>query len=126
MGYRSEVKIIAGKNAAKELLAVNKKHKYFTVTPGQKDETLFEADWIKWYDDEDDIREYVVVIDKYLDLGSQKPEDGIDFIRTGEDLDDVEHLSTYSTYATLSTGIVVECFTPKPAKKPAKKKPAKK
>lgn len=126
MGYRSEVKIIAGKNAAKELLAVNKKHQYFTVTPGKNDETLFEADYIKWYEYEDDIKEYADVIDKYLGLGSRKPEDGIDFIRTGEDLDDVDHNSTYSTHATLSTGIVVEGFTPKPTKKPTKKKATKK
>lgn len=113
MGYRSEVKIIAGKNAAAELLEVNKKHEYFTVTPGERDETLFEADWIKWYEDEEDIAEYVAVIDKYLGMMSKDRENGIDFYRIGEDSSDVDHQSTYSTYATLDQAIVATGFTPK-------------
>lgn len=114
MGYRSTVKIIAGKNAAAELIEVNKKHEYFTVTPGSHDETLFEADWIKWYDEDEDIAEYVAVIDKYLDLGSDDRADGIDFYRLGEDSEDVEHRSTYSTYATLDMEIVVSNFEKHP------------
>ena len=117
MGYRSTVKIIAGKNAAIELLEVNKKHEYFTVTPGSNDETLFEADWIKWNEDEDDIAEYVEVIDKYLDLGSDERADGIDFYRLGEDSEDVEHRSTYSTYASLDMEIVVSNFEKQPETK---------
>ena len=97
MGYRSEVKIIAGKNAAAELLKVNKKHELFIVTPGEHDETLFEADWLKWYEEEEDVAEYVAVIDKYLGLSSNDPADGIDFYRLGEDSEDVDHQSTYST-----------------------------
>lgn len=117
MGYRSTVKIIAGKNAAAELIEVNKKHDYFTVTPGSNDETLFEADWIKWIEDEDDIAEYVQVINKYLDLGSDERDDGIDFYRLGEDSEDVEHRSTYSTYATLDMEIVVSNFEKQPEPK---------
>lgn len=116
MGYRSTIKIIAGKNAAKELIEVNKKHEYFTVTPGNRDETLFEADWIKWNEDEDDIAEYVEVINKYLELGSNERADGIDFYRLGEDSEDVEHNSTYSTYASLDMTITVTGFEPKQPK----------
>lgn len=124
MGYRSEVKIIAGKNAAAELLKVNKKHELFIVTPGEHDETLFEADWLKWYEEEEDVAEYVAVIDKYLGSSSNDPADGIDFYRIGEDSSDVDHQSTYSTYATLDIAIVANGFTPKPktTKKSTKKK----
>ena len=124
MGYRSEVKIIAGKNAAAELLKVNKKHELFIVTPGEHDETLFEADWLKWYEEEEDVAEYVAVIDKYLGMSSTDPADGIDFYRVGEDSTDVDHQSTYSTYATLEQKIVATGFTPKPktTKKSTKKK----
>jgi len=117
MGYRSTVKIIAGKNAAAELIEVNKKHEYFTVTPGSNDETLFEADWLKWYEEDDDIAEYAKVINKYLDMGSDDRANGIDFYRIGEDSEDVEHNSTYSTYATLDLGITVSNFEPQPEQK---------
>jgi hypothetical protein len=129
MGYRSEVKIIAGKNAAAELLKVNKKHELFIVTPGEHDETLFEADWLKWYEEEEDVAEYVAVIDKYIgkssaDPADGDPADGIDFYRIGEDSSDVDHQSTYSTYATLDLAIVANGFVPKP--KPTKKSTKKK
>lgn len=135
MGYRSTVKIIAGKNAAAELIEVNKKHKYFAVTPGSHEETLFEADWIKWYEEEDDIAEYVAIIDKYLNMVNDDESDddydetentvetgnsgdnGIDFYRIGEDSEDVEHRSTYSTHATLDLGITVSDFEPQPEPK---------
>ena len=125
MGYRSDVKIVAGKNAAKELREVNKKYEYLTETEGENGEWLFECDWIKWYDDEEDIAAYMDVVNKYM--GMEGEDNGIDFMRLGEDSEDVEKYSNYSTVASLCSGIVVDSFTKKePKPKPKKPKSAKK
>ena len=119
MGYRSEVKIVAGKNTAKELLAVNAKHELFNVTEGDNDEWLFEADWLKWYEDEPDVAAYVEVIEKFEVKTGR--DDGLCFLRLGEDDTDVEFRSNGGTYADLSHTIMVNGFTPKKSKPKAKK-----
>ena len=112
MGYRSEVKIIAQANAAKALREVNKKWGYLTETEGTNGEWLFECDWIKWYEEDEDIAAYMAVIEAFADKTGEG--NGIDYMRLGEDSTDVEHLSNYTTTATLCSGIVVDGFTPKP------------
>ena len=69
MGYRSDIKIIAGKNAAKELLRVNNKYNLLTFTEGENDLWLFEADYVKWYEDDPDnfpdVAAVMKVVEKY-------------------------------------------------------------
>lgn len=115
MAYRSEVKIVAGKNAAKELRKVNKKYDYFTETKGDNGEWLFECNWIKWYEDEEDVAAYMDVVNKYM--GMEGADNGINFMRIGEDSEDVEKCSNYSTVASLYSGIVVDSFAKKEPKK---------
>ena len=110
MGYRSDVKIIAGKNAAKELLEVNAKYSLMTFTEGENDEWLFEADYLKWYDDYEEVQAYMDVVNKYAALDGK--DDGICFLRQGEDDSDAEYISNGVCDGYVSTGIDVNGFTP--------------
>lgn len=114
MGYRSDVKIIAGKNAAKELLKVNAKHSLMTVTEGENNEWLFEAEYLKWYDEYEDVQAYMAVVNKYAELNGK--DDGICFLRQGEDDSDTEYISNGVCDGYVTTGIEVEGFTPKSPK----------
>lgn len=114
MGYRSDVKIIAGKNAAKELLEVNAKHSLMTVTEGEHDEWLFEAEYLKWYDEYEDVQAYMDVVHKYAELNGK--DDGICFLRQGEDDSDTEYISNGVCDGYVSTGIEANGFTPKSPK----------
>lgn len=114
MGYRSDIKIIAGKNAAKELLEVNAKYKLLTVTEGEHDEWLFEAEYLKWYDNYEDVQAYMNVVHKYVELNGK--DDGICFLRQGEDDSDTEYISNGICDGYVSTVIDVNDFTPKSPK----------
>ena len=51
MGYRSEVKIVAGKKPAAEIRLVLKKFDGSPLTEvgtNMRGDTLFVADWVKW------------------------------------------------------------------------------
>lgn len=114
MGYRSDVKIIAGKNAAKELLEVNAKHSLMTVTEGENDEWLFEAEYLKWYDEYKDVQAYMDVVHKYAELNGK--DDGICFLRQGEDDSDTEYISNGVCDGYVRTEIEANDFTPKSPK----------
>ena len=115
MGYRSEVKIVAGKTAAKAIKRVLKK---FNMTPdktrvNEKGETLFEWDWIKW--DENDrvgfpeVAAVMAVVDKYISLDPFKitVDTGMEYCRAGEDTTDTEWRSNGGGGGYLSIGICV-------------------
>jgi hypothetical protein len=115
MGYRSEVKILAGKNPAKELHEINEKYHIFdSETPGKGGITLFTCDWVKWYEDDDmfpEVDAVMEVIDKYEDIHTGTREDGIDYYRIGEDSEDIDHRSNYTLTASLEVGINIVGFT---------------
>lgn len=115
MGYRSDIKILAGKNPAKELHEINEKYQIFTETPGKDGITLFVGEWLKWYEGEDgyeEVDETMAVVDKYADTATGNAEDGIDYYRLGEDSEDIDHRSNYTLPASLEVGINVVGFTP--------------
>ena len=114
MGYRSDIKIICGKKAAADFRKVNKKYNYFKEIRGQSNEWLFYSYAIKWYEGEKEIDEYLGVIKKYAEMTDDKVshENGLNFLRTGEELDDVERLSNYATLSGLCLTIEAYGFTP--------------
>jgi hypothetical protein len=115
MGYRSDIKILAGKNPAKELHEINVKHQIFTETPGKGGVTLFVGEWLKWYEDDDlfpEVDAVMEVVDKYEDIQTGNREDGIDYYRLGEDSEDIDHRSNYTLTESLEVGINVVGFTP--------------
>lgn len=135
MGYRSEVKIVAGKTAAKAIKRVLKK---FNLTPdksgvNENGETLFEWDWIKWNDDEfPEVAAVMVVVDKYISIDPFKitVDTGMEYCRAGEDTTDTEYRSNGGGGGYLSIGVCVsedasfkpELPKPKPTKVKAKAK----
>lgn len=116
MGYRSNVKILAGEAAAKELIKLNKKHDVFELTEGENGEYLFDGEYLKWYEDDPDnfpdVDAFMKVVNKYL-AKTDGHENGIHFLRDGEEDDDVENLSNGLLHSYLTTSVVVENFTPK-------------
>lgn len=127
MGYRSEVKIVAGKTAAKAIKRVIKK---FNMTPdkirvNEKGETLIEWDWLKWYEDDPDefpeVSAIMAVVDKYISLDPFKitVDTGMEYCRAGEDTTDTEYRSNGGGGGYLSIGICVgdeASFKPEPPK----------
>ena len=112
MGYRSDIKILAGETAAKELIKLNKKHDVFEVTEGEGGEYLFTAEYLKWYEEYPEVAAFTKVIDKYL-AKTDGHENGIHFLRDGEDDEDLENLSNGLLSSYLTTSVVAEGFTPK-------------
>lgn len=89
MGYRSDITIAVPRDNTKfveEFDKVNNKHHLFErseKTAYGEPLVVYSAEWVKWYEDYPDVRDYLNVLD--LD------EDGdIDFVRIGEDSDDTE------------------------------------
>lgn len=112
MGYRSNVKILAGEAAAKALIKLNKKHDVFEVTEGENGEYLFVGEYLKWYEDYPDVAAFMKVVNKYLDK-KDGHENGIQFLRDGEEDSDTENMSNGLLNGYLTTSIVAEGFTPK-------------
>jgi hypothetical protein len=112
MGYRSNIKILAGEAAAKALTKLNKKHDVFTLTEGEGGEFLFEADYIKWYEEYPEVAAFMKVVNKFL-AKTTGHENGIHFLRDGEEDDDVENMSNGLLNGYLTTSVVAEDFTPK-------------
>lgn len=132
MGYRSEVKIVAGKKPAAEIRKVLKKYDGAPLTEigtNERGDTLFVADWVKWYEDDDDFPEVdavMKIVDKYDALPSDKrsKDTGIEYCRVGEDDSDTDYRANGDGYGYLSVGIRVDGedgFTPKPKAKPKAK-----
>lgn len=119
MGYRSEVKIVAGKKPAAEIREVIKKYDGSPLTEiGTNDqgETLFVADWAKWYEDDDDfpdVDSVMTVVDKYVyEIPRQQGnklnvDQGMEYCRVGESDDDTDYRSNGAGGGYLSVGIKV-------------------
>lgn len=131
MGYRSEVKIVAGKKPATEIRKVLKKYDgspLSEIGTNERGDTLFSAEWVKWYTDDDcfpDVDAIMKIIDKYESLPSDKRSNdtGIEYCRVGEDDSDTEYRANGDGYGYLSVSIRVDGengFTSKPK---AKSKP---
>lgn len=116
MGYRSEVKIVAGKNPAIALRDVIKKFdnicQLSEAGTNERGDTLFSADWAKWYEDDDDefpdVAAVMKVVKKFayeLTSDAHTPENGIEYARVGEDDSDTEYISNGCGYGYLSIGV---------------------
>ena len=116
MGYRSEVKIVAGKNPAIALREVLKKFEDICqlseIGTNERGDTLFSADWAKWYEDEEDefpdVAAVMGVVNKFaydLTSDAKTPENGIEYARVGEDDSDTDYISNGCGYGYLSIGV---------------------
>ena len=129
MGYRSDIKIIAGKKAAAEFRKVNKKYGLFTETDGENGEWLFEAEYLKWYEISDeypDVAAYMEVVNKYTAMKLKGAPAGCGFLyyRQGEDSGDIDSWDNGGVNAYVATDIQVVGFTKK-VPKPNGKQPIK-
>lgn len=128
MGYYSEVKIVAGRKAADEIRVILAENNpgLEEIGTNAKGETLFAADWVKWYEDDKDafpgVDAIMTVVDKYIyELPrSQSKELSVDqameYCRVGESDDDTEWRSNGAGGGYLSVGIKVHdeaSFKPK-------------
>lgn len=113
MGYRSEVKIVAGRKAADEIRTILAEHDSSLTEIGTnaKGETLFVADWAKWYEDEadefPDVDAIMKVVDKYVCSQERGIDWGIEYCRVGEEDGDVAYQSNGAGGGYLSVGIKV-------------------
>jgi hypothetical protein len=113
MGYRSEVKIVAGKKAADEIRKILAEHdsQLAEIGTNDKGETLFAADWAKWYEDDEDefpdVAAIMAVVDKYA-YGLAGEDNGMEYCRAGEDDGDTEYKYNGRGYGYLSIGIKVD------------------
>ena len=136
MGYRSEVKIVAGKKPAAEIRNVLKKFDGSPLTEvgtNKRGDTLFVADWVKWYEDDPEtfpeVAAVMEVIDKYdsLPASESSADTGIEYCRVGEEDSDTEYRANGDCYGYLSVSVKCDqedSFKPKP--KPKAKPKAKK
>lgn len=133
MGYRSEVKLVAGKKPAEEIRLVLKKFDGSPLTEvgtNKRGDTLFVADWVKWYEDDPetfpDVAAVMEVIDKYnsLPASESSPATGIEYCRVGEEDSDTEYRANGDGYGYLSVGVKCDQedgFKPKAKAKPKAK-----
>lgn len=129
MGYHSEVKIVAGRKAADEIRTVLAEHNdtgLEEIGTNAKGETLFVADWVKWYEDDaeayPDVDAIMTVVDKYVYELPRKQskklsvDQGMEYCRVGESDDDTDWRSNGAGGGYLSVGIKVHdeaSFKPK-------------
>lgn len=118
MGYRSEVKIVAGRKAADEIRKIIAEHDGPLTEIGTNDngETLFTADWAKWYEDDDDFPDVdaiMTVVDKYVyeiprqQVNELHVDQGMEYCRVGESDNDTDWRSNGAGGGYLSVGIKV-------------------
>ena len=119
MGYRSEVKIVAGRKAADEIRTIlaEQDTQLQEIGTNKNGETLFVADWAKWYEDDadefPDVDAIMTVVDKYAyevprQQGNKLNVDqGMEYCRVGESDDDTDYRSNGAGGGYLSVGIVV-------------------
>lgn len=106
MGYRSNVKIAArkGSQAQLEMDRLNAKHRMFETsehTSGGTELVVYSNDWIKWYEDYDDVSEFDDL------LSNEDYESDIEFLRIGEDLADIDHYNGINGWLYVETSIAV-------------------
>lgn len=119
MGYRSEVKIVAGRKAADEIRTIlaEQNSQLTEIGTNDKGETLFAADWAKWYEDEadefPDVDAIMTVVDKYVyeiprqQVNKLHIDQGMEYCRVGESDDDTDYRSNGAGGGYLSVGIKV-------------------
>ena len=117
MGYRSEVKIVAGRKAADEIRAIIAEHDTLEEIGTNADgETLFVADWAKWYENDADfpgVDAIMTVVDKYVyeipnhQVNQLHVDQGMEYCRVGESDDDTDYRSNGAGGGYLSIGIKV-------------------
>lgn len=118
MGYRSEVKIVAGSKAADEIRTILAEHDgpLTEIGTNDKGETLFVADWAKWYEDDDDFPDVdaiMTVVDKYVyeiprqQVNKLHVDQGMEYCRVGESDNDTDYRSNGAGGGYLSVGIKV-------------------
>lgn len=111
MERHSDFKIIAAKNPAAELLALNKK--FFNcckVTEGKNGETLFDGFDIQHWA----VKEFEAVARKYAEMDSPSEDDGISYMRKGEEpTDDIVEYSNGLTDAQINLVLEPTEFEPK-------------
>lgn len=118
MSYCSEVKILAGKNVAKKINEAIKKFgcPFDTIKEDNNGVTLFAADSVKWYEDDDSFPEVKAVMDiveEYANKSGCGREDGIEYARMGEENEDYEWRGNGSLPAYLCRTIEVVGFAEK-------------
>ena len=128
MGYYSEVKIVAGRKAADEIRVILSQHNsgLEEIGTNAKGETLFVADWVKWYEDDKDafpdVDAIMSVVDKYVyeiprnHVDALPVDQGMEYCRVGESDDDTDWRSNGAGGGYLSVGIKVHdegSFKPK-------------
>lgn len=119
MGYRSEVKIVAGRKAADEIRTILAENDSQLIEVGTNDkgETLFAADWANWYEDDKDnypaVDAIMTVVDKYVyeiprqQVNKLHVDQGMEYCRVGESDDDTDYRSNGVGGGYLSVGIKV-------------------
>ena len=118
MGYRSEVKIVAGRKAADEIRKIMSEQstQLEEIGTNDKGETLFVADWAKWYENDDefpDVNDIMTVVDKYVyeiprhQVNPLHIDQGMEYCRVGEDDSDTDYRSNGAGGGYLSIGIKV-------------------
>lgn len=118
MGYRSDVKIVAGRKAADEIRKIIAEHDgpLTEIGTNDKGETLFAADWAKWYEDDDDFPDVdaiMTVVDKYVyeiprqQVNELHVDQGMEYCRVGESDNDTDWRSNGAGGGYLSVGLKV-------------------
>lgn len=102
MGYRSDVALYMYAKRVEDAPAIKLWLKEnFPVAEWEEDirwtekGMLLEAQHVKWYDDYDDVKRVDHAMDDFEDLfvaiGKDTPEGAIEFVRIGEDVEDMVH-----------------------------------
>ena len=107
---------VAGKKPAAEIRKVLKKYggaPLSEIGTNERGDTLFAADWAKWYEHDDcfpEVDAVMNIIDKYDSLPSDKSSNdtGIEYCRVGEEDSDTEYRANGDCYGYLSVGIRVD------------------
>ena len=117
MGYRSDVKLVfycknEGDNFAKLEAWVGEKLKEEAeysqrIEHGSLQGIMFVWEWIKWYEDYPEIAKIIQAMDEFSDTMT---EDGFmyEFIRVGEEDDDIEHRDSNNAAGLLSVRRTIE------------------
>jgi len=112
MGYRSIVKIVAGKQPAEEIRKVitDNVSMLEEIKTNKNGKTLFVADWVKWYEDDPkyypDVDAIMAIVHKYCEMPEKdlNQDTGIEYCRVGEASDDTDYENN-GCFTHLSVGI---------------------
>lgn len=97
MGYTSNIEVLCGAKAYQKLHSVMSQHGWHPDSISKvpdHDVYFFELCCYKWYDNYDDVQEFMSVLE-YCDIYSDDPQYYYSFIRLGEEQSDVEILNNH-------------------------------